>query len=99
MERLCDNCGKPYNADNRNIKRGWGLTCSKSCAAKKREKNKNIPYNLDENKCGVFRNRYSSEGYKLYENGDGDCAVNDYGEEVYTIKNWEHEHPFSEDAF
>lgn len=40
MKRKCDNCGKEYDADMRNIKRGWGLCCSKSCAAKKREKGK-----------------------------------------------------------
>lgn len=38
MERNCDNCGKKYEADMRNIKRGCGLCCSKSCAASKREK-------------------------------------------------------------
>lgn len=36
-KRNCDHCNKEYTADNRNLKRGWGLTCSKSCAAKKRE--------------------------------------------------------------
>lgn len=36
--RNCDFCKKEYQADNRNLKRGWGLCCSKSCAAKKREK-------------------------------------------------------------
>lgn len=40
MRRNCDNCGKEYIADERNIKRGWGLCCSKSCAAKKREKSR-----------------------------------------------------------
>lgn len=40
MKRKCDVCKKEYNADERNIKRGWGLCCSKSCAAKKREKAK-----------------------------------------------------------
>jgi len=40
MKRNCDNCGKQYEADMRNIKRGWGLCCSKSCAASKREKSK-----------------------------------------------------------
>lgn len=40
MIRKCDNCGKVYDADERNINRGWGLCCSKSCAAKKREKSK-----------------------------------------------------------
>ena len=39
-KRDCDNCGKEYLADNRNLKRGWGLCCSKSCAASKREKSK-----------------------------------------------------------
>ena len=38
--RCCNNCGKPYNADNRNLKRGWGLACSKKCAASLREKAK-----------------------------------------------------------
>lgn len=38
MKRKCDICGHPYEADERNIKRGWGLCCSKSCAAKKRER-------------------------------------------------------------
>lgn len=40
MKRKCDYCGKEYEADNRNIKRGWGLCCSKSCAASKREQSK-----------------------------------------------------------
>ncbi len=40
IKRKCDICGKEYEADPRNLKRGWGLCCSKSCAAKKREKNK-----------------------------------------------------------
>lgn len=39
-KRNCDNCNKEYFADNRNLKRGWGLCCSKSCAASKREKSK-----------------------------------------------------------
>ena len=38
--RACDTCGIEYKADNRNLKRGWGLCCSKSCAAKKRERSK-----------------------------------------------------------
>jgi len=40
MKRKCGLCGKEYNADERNLKRGWGLCCSKSCAAKKREMGK-----------------------------------------------------------
>jgi len=40
IDRNCDVCGKPYIADTRNLKRGWGLCCSKSCASKKREMSK-----------------------------------------------------------
>ena len=40
IKRNCNNCGKEYNADSRNLKRGWGLCCSKSCAAQLREKRK-----------------------------------------------------------
>lgn len=40
VKRNCDNCNEEYYADTRNLKRGWGLCCSKSCAASKREKSK-----------------------------------------------------------
>ena len=40
VKRNCDNCNREYKADTRNLKRGWGLCCSKSCAASKREKSK-----------------------------------------------------------
>lgn len=40
MERECDICENIYTAKTADINRGWGLTCSKSCAAKKREKNR-----------------------------------------------------------
>lgn len=45
-KRKCDNCSKEYLADNRNLKRGWGLCCSKSCSASKREKSKPT-YNIE----------------------------------------------------
>jgi hypothetical protein len=38
IERQCDFCKKTYQADSRNLKRGWGLCCSKSCAAKNKPK-------------------------------------------------------------
>lgn len=40
IKRKCDNCGKEYNADTRNLRRGWGRCCCKSCAAHLREKRK-----------------------------------------------------------
>lgn len=39
-KRNCDFCGNEYEADKRNLKRGWGMCCSKSCAAKKRERSR-----------------------------------------------------------
>ena len=40
VKRNCDNCGVGYTADTRNLKRGWGKCCSKSCAASLREEKK-----------------------------------------------------------
>jgi len=40
MKRLCDICKSEYNVKQSDLDRGWGLTCSKSCAAKKREESK-----------------------------------------------------------
>jgi len=37
VKRNCDYCRDSYEADKRNLKRGWGLCCSKRCAALKRE--------------------------------------------------------------
>lgn len=39
-ERYCNVCFKDFTSDLRNLKRGWGLSCSKSCAAKMRERKK-----------------------------------------------------------
>lgn len=38
--RNCNRCKNQYQADNRNLNRGWGLCCSKKCAAKLREMSK-----------------------------------------------------------
>ena len=40
ITRDCDNCGVGYHVREANFKRGWGRSCSKSCAAELREKNK-----------------------------------------------------------
>ena len=40
VKRNCNNCDTEYMADTRNLRRGWGLCCSKACAAKYREKQK-----------------------------------------------------------
>lgn len=92
MIRNCDYCGKEYKADPRNLKRGWGLCCSKSCAAHKREKSK-PGYNSERVKRNNVRRenwnenypnrgyRRTSEGYKVI---DG-VAYNEYGEPMYDI--------------
>lgn len=38
VTRICEHCGRPFQADTRNIARGWGRCCSKSCAAALRER-------------------------------------------------------------
>jgi len=43
--RGCDCCGQSYVAKTADIRRGWGRCCSKSCAAKLRERsNKSTNY-------------------------------------------------------
>lgn len=37
MKRNCDICEKQYNVKPSDLKRGWGLCCSKKCSAIKRE--------------------------------------------------------------
>ncbi len=34
----CQNCNKEFTPDKRNINRGWGLCCSKSCATSYRNR-------------------------------------------------------------
>lgn len=94
MKRNCDNCGKEYDADSRNLKRGWGLCCSKSCAASKREKNK-PDYNPERVKRNNIRRGnwnniegysgkvtgYTSEGYRII---DG-VAFDEFDEPVYDV--------------
>lgn len=35
---LCLCCNKPFSPDKRNLNRGWGMFCSKSCSVKYRNK-------------------------------------------------------------
>ena len=38
ITKNCEVCGGPFQADTRNLARGWGKCCSKSCAAILRER-------------------------------------------------------------
>ena len=33
VDRICKRCGGPFKTKASNVKRGWGLYCSKSCKA------------------------------------------------------------------
>lgn len=33
VTKNCHNCQKEFTPDKRNVNRGWGICCSKSCAA------------------------------------------------------------------
>ncbi len=99
-KRNCDNCNKEYKADNRNLKRGWGLTCSKGCAATKREKSKptynaekvkanNIRrenWNVSNNAPSVVGGSGRVTGYTSegYRIMDG-IAYDEFDDEVYTV--------------
>ncbi len=98
MERNCDNCGEKYTADDRNVKRGWGLTCSKSCAASKREKSKKsyspakvAKNNLRRSNWNGSDSKYVKRTAEGYEVRDG-IAYNEYGEKVYQIDQFEDSH-------
>ncbi len=36
--KSCQNCGKEFTPDKRNVNRGWGLCCDKSCATSYRNR-------------------------------------------------------------
>lgn len=106
--RNCDNCGRQYKEDIRNVKRGWGLCCSKSCAAKKREKLK-PSYNHNRVEANNIRrnnwtinnlmnekfNGFTDEGYKIY----GTTAYDEFGYPVYEVDVNENTHLHDGDNF
>ena len=83
-KRNCDNCGKEYKADNRNLKRGWGLTCSKSCAASKREKSKPT-YNVERVKANNIRRENWNTSHNAPSVVSGSGRVTGYTSEGYRI--------------
>lgn len=96
MKRNCNNhsCGKEYEADIRNINRGWGLCCSKSCAASLREKSKTnynpnrvIKNNILREQLNFIKSHRdivyhrTQEGYRII----GTTAVDEFDSPVYEI--------------
>ena len=94
VKRKCDYCGDEYMADTRNLNRGWGLCCSKSCAANKREKSKQgyDPKRVKRNNIRratrnlgnptYSRIRKTAEGYDII---DG-TAYDKMGNPVYDVR-------------
>ena len=84
MKRKCDFCQKEYQADQRNIKRGWGLCCSKSCAASKRERAK-PGYNIARVAMNNIRRETwlnkTCEGYRVVDS----IAYDEFGEPMYNL--------------
>lgn len=70
-KRNCDYCEKEYMADNRNLKRGWGLCCSKRCAANKREKSRP---NYDPKRVAANNIKRVSFQEQAYERGSNAFA-------------------------
>ena len=93
MKRNCDNCQTEYEADMRNVNRGWGLCCSKSCAASKREKSKpnynpervernNVRRALwDINNNGERVSGRTAEGYRIIKG----IAYDEFDSPVYNV--------------
>lgn len=44
IEHKCENCGCIHSVRKADLKRGWGKTCSKSCAASIKAKKPNSNY-------------------------------------------------------
>ena len=78
INRKCDNCGKEYEADTRNLNRGWGLCCSKSWAARKREQSKpgydaKVVSNNNIRRANWHRGKLGDEKiYNYYDPGDSE---------------------------
>lgn len=85
IKRNCDQCKREYFADSRNLSRGWGLTCSKSCASKKRESSK-PGYNPET----VRKNNYKRMNWNSKEHFANRDKTRDYDS---------FDHPFSDDNF
>lgn len=109
MKRNCNNpeCKKEYEAKDADVKRGWGLCCSKSCAAKVREIKKpgynpqrvainNIRRdNWNINAPNIVGGSGKISGYTSegYRIMDG-VAYDEFDDPVYDVDPYDDTHPF-----
>lgn len=47
VDHVCENCGRQHRVRAIELRRGWGKTCSRVCAAELREKMKREAANAD----------------------------------------------------
>lgn len=59
---LCLNCGEKFNPDKRNLKRGWGLFCSKRCSSEYTNKLKSMT--KEEVKCELRNKKLAKLGIR-----------------------------------
>lgn len=75
-------CGDIYIARQGDLDRGWGLSCSKRCAAIRRDFGRKAAKRVDGNKIKQNRKKPSTHRYRRYD-------------EVYNqFENWGH--PFAD---
>ena len=84
VTRNCEYCTAIYKADKRNLDRGWGLCCCKSCAAKLRERNKRKADKISQN----FNKHLGLQG-EWISSVIIDEAVELQDTENITFDNWE----------
>ena len=83
IKRNCNNCKKEYDADTRSLKRGWGLNCSKSCAASSREKGK-PSYNKERvARNNARRENWGNENKERWARKRGYPSFEDYEREYF----------------
>lgn len=90
MVLMICHCGEEYTARSADLKRGWGYSCSKSCAAKRRDFGLPKAKQVDGGKTKQTKKKPSGD------------RPNDKRivEEVYDLEWYANQiHPFSEEAF
>lgn len=74
MKRNCDICNFEYDVKQSDLNRGWGLTCSKKCAALKRGNKTNTNKNVNVKQTTEYKTQtlYRPDGYSVTTDVNGD---------------------------
>lgn len=76
VDRICKGCKHPFKARAADVKRGWGLFCSKSCKAIKQEQRTGQFAAHKEATSHLGDNPYFTDAH-LFSNEDHDCSKSD----------------------